>query len=214
MVHTARRAWPERAAAVDPGQGQGPEINGITAPYLDEMWKSDVYLESKECMQKRRSHRVFLAVVALGFVLAPAFLLLLPQQASGTAELMKTLPAYKKYQCQLCHSTATPTVEIHPLNVFGRDFLANNNVWNETLALKNSDGDRCSNGSEIGDRDGDGVFDDGEKPEENSNPGDPADCTAPVDEATWGIIKEIFSQEIQQYMLLDASVYQYEFYFP
>jgi hypothetical protein len=87
-----------------------------------------------------------------------------------------------------------PTIQPKQLNAFGKDFLANGKAWNRELALLNSDGDRCSNGSELGDRDGDGEFDDGSDPRENSNPGNPSDCTAPISPATWGIIKEIFNR--------------------
>ncbi|XP_055888284.1 temptin-like [Biomphalaria glabrata] len=38
-----------------------------------------------------------------------------------------------------------------PLNSFGIDFRNNNYVWNVTLCAKDSDGDRRTNGEELGD---------------------------------------------------------------
>jgi hypothetical protein len=163
-----------------------------------------------KCVRRKFVSRFLAGSIALGFAVLPAVVLLMPQPADGTEELMKTLPAYERYRCGLCHTSATPTQEANKLNVFGTDFLGNSSVWDRTIALLNSDGDRCSNGAEIGDRDGDGDFDDGgPKPRENSNPGNPADCTAPIDEATWGIIKEIFSNELKEYNFEEP---EYEFF--
>lgn len=165
-------------------------------------------------MHKKALKRGFFAVIALSFAALPAVLFFLPQPATGTDVMMRTLPAYERFQCALCHTTPTPVVGQAELNVFGVDFLANSAVWDRTLALKNSDGDRCSNGTEIGDRDGDGEFDDGgNRPRENANPGNPSDCTAPIDEATWGIIKEIFSNEFEQYILVEPEWEYFAMYF-
>ena len=54
------------------------------------------------------------------------------------------------------------------------------------------DGDKCSNGFELGDVNGDGVFDQAGLPQENSNPGDPSDCNIALTERTWSAIKKIF----------------------
>ena len=127
---------------------------------------------------------------------------------------MQKLPAYERYRCLLCHTSESPTSLEHALNPFGQDFLDNNMVWDATLAQLNSDGDRCSNGAEIGDRDGDGVQDDGaSQPRELSNPGNPADCTAPIDPATWGKIKEIFRREIDLYVLAEPQYRYFDLYF-
>jgi hypothetical protein len=137
-----------------------------------------------------------------------------PQNVAGSEEAMKTLPAYERYRCALCHSNPVPTTEAADLNAFGKDFLDNGQAWNLTLASMNSDGDRCSNGSEIGDRDGDGEYDEpGHRPRENSNPGNPSDCTAPIDPATWGIIKQIFSKEFDEYVLEEPEWDYFALYF-
>lgn len=162
------------------------------------------------CARKNRVKRVALATIGLGLVLLPVGLFLVPRQAVGTETMMMKLPAYERYRCVLCHTTESPTQAQHPLNAFGDDFLNNNMLWDAVLAQLNSDGDRCSNGAEIGDRDGDGLHDDGAvQPRELSNPGNPADCTSPIDPATWGIIKEIFSREINLYVLAEQPEYQY-----
>jgi hypothetical protein len=116
-----------------------------------------------------------------------------PDPADGTSQYMTVLPAYSTYQCAICHSAQLPTQANHDLNPFGEDFRDNGYVWNKTLASKNSDGDKCSNGFELGDENGDGILDEpGGK--ENGNPG-VSDCTITLDRQTWGIIKELFSSE-------------------
>jgi len=167
-----------------------------------------------ECTLKKALKRGFLTAIGLGFAVLPAVVFFLPQRALGTDEMMRSLPAYERYRCGLCHVTPTPTAELAGLNAFGTDFKDNDNLWDRTLAFKNSDGDRCSNGAEIGDRDGDGNFDDGgNKPRENSNPGNPADCTAPVSHQTWGIIKEIFGSELDEYIIEEPEWEFYSMYF-
>jgi hypothetical protein len=143
----------------------------------------------------------------------PTIGLLYPRQAAGTDEMMQRLPAYERFQCMNCHTIPSPTDQIPDLNPFGDDFLANDGHWDRVLALMNSDGDRCSNGSELGDRDGNGVLDDAGRPRENGNPGDPADCTAPIDAATWGIIKDLFSTELDVYELDEPETDFYTLYF-
>jgi hypothetical protein len=158
-----------------------------------------------------RLRRGFLTVI----VGALTLVVFLPSQpAVGSEDAMKTLPAYERYQCALCHTNPSASDQHPELNGFGKDFLGNNGVWDLTLAAKNSDGDRCSNGSEIGDRDGDGVFDEpSHRPRENSNPGNPSDCTAPIGPATWGIIKQIFSQEFKEYVLSEPEWGYFNLYF-
>ncbi len=148
-------------------------------------------------MPTQWTHRILIGVVAAALFAVPVAMLVAPERADGQMTLMQRLPAFSKFQCALCHTSSAPTASAFTLNGFGIDFEANGNVWNEALALKNSDGDRCSNGFELGDVDGDGVYDQGGDPVENSNPG-VADCTLPVTKATWGFIKEIFSKEMPQ----------------
>lgn len=167
-------------------------------------------------MQKQTVHKLLFGLIAGAFLTLPVLLLLAPQQAAGTPESMQVLPAFNKYQCVNCHTTATPIQGAAGLNAFGADFNANGSVWNRTLAEKNSDGDRCINGFELGDRDGDGIFDGQGQIQENSNPGDPSDCTVAIDVETWGALKEIFSQEIRQYIDQDdqEALYEFSLYFP
>jgi hypothetical protein len=161
-----------------------------------------------------RVRQVSFAVIGLALVFLPAALFFVPHEAVGTEAMMQKLPAYERYRCLLCHVTASPTPVQHNLNPFGNDFLNNNSLWDPTLAQLNSDGDRCSNGAEIGDRDGDGIHDDAAaQPRELSNPGNPSDCTSPIDPATWGIIKEIFSREINLFVLADPEYEYFALYF-
>ena len=151
-------------------------------------------------MRTRTLHKLVLGVIGIGFGLLPVFVFLAPDEASGSDTAMLLLPASSKYRCTSCHATETPTIESNALTAFGQDFKDNGSQWDAELAEANSDGDRCSNGFELGDRDGDGVMDDptGERVE-NSNPGDPNDCTVPVDRRTWGIIKDMFRSEMLEF---------------
>jgi hypothetical protein len=104
------------------------------------------------------------------------------------------LPLTVRFGCLNCHQIAEPTAADHRLNAFGADFLANDRIWNETLAQLDSDGDGCLNGVELGDSDGDGIAD-GHVVEEAGNPGVADDCSGPtLDEATWGTLKAIFDR--------------------
>ncbi|MHB8078028.1 MAG: hypothetical protein ACYDIE_02065 [Candidatus Krumholzibacteriia bacterium] len=106
---------------------------------------------------------------------------------------MAQLPSSAKLGCANCHvngtSSQAPSVE---LNGFGRDFKNNGMVWNSTLAAMDSDGDRCLNGIELGDADGNGIPDAGQSVQ-TSNPGI-ADCQpSTLDETTWGALKSLFN---------------------
>lgn len=105
-------------------------------------------------------------------------------------EYMRSLPVYRHYKCLLCHKSANP-VSGQDLNAFGIDFKKNGYVWNNALAVKDSDGDSYPNGDEIGDDDGDGVADVGF---EYSNPGDPMNVPNSIDRGTWGILKSLFEE--------------------
>lgn len=120
-------------------------------------------------------------------------LLCAPGGAEATTNEMLKLPAYNTYQCTICHTVSRPTTGSAELNPFGVDFLLNGKVWNKTLALKNSDGDKCPNGFELADLNGDGTPDE-PGGNENSNPG-VQDCNIALSKQTWGIIKELFSGE-------------------
>lgn len=148
-------------------------------------------------MQYHRLHKLLFGTTVGVLLLIPVVLLLAPSPAGSSNASMQQLPAFNKFRCLICHSVANPTGAAAPLNSFGRDFQANGNVWDQVLAEMNSDGDRCSNGFELGDRDGDGVFDGETEPLEISNPGDRADCAIALTEGTWGAIKEVFRQQIQ-----------------
>lgn len=120
-------------------------------------------------------------------------LVLVPGRVEATSDEMLKLPTYSTFQCTICHTVTRPTAGSSELNPFGADFQLNGNVWNKTLALKNSDGDNCPNGFELADLNGDGMPDEPGS-NENSNPG-VQDCTIALSKQTWGIIKELFSGE-------------------
>jgi hypothetical protein len=107
----------------------------------------------------------------------------------GREDYMLTLPVYRRYMCTNCHISPTPTAVSADLNLFGRDFRDNSYIWNNALAVKDSDGDNYANGIEVGDENGDGVA---EIVIERSNPGDPLNNPNSIDKDTWGIIKSLF----------------------
>lgn len=150
--------------------------------------------------------------IAAALLAIPVLLLVVPAGVESSEEAMANLPAFNKFKCQICHLIAAPTAEDNELNGFGRDFRANGMKWDEALANKNSDGDRCTNGFELGDHDGDGFFDNGADVVEHSNPGDPTDCTIALRQSTWSVIKDIFGSEVQQYEL-DLEE-EFSLYFP
>ena len=121
-------------------------------------------------------------------VLVIAGVLFVAGTLMSTEDYMKTLPAYKRYKCLLCHSVSQPT-SASQLNSFGLDFQANGYVWNRVLALKDSDGDGFPNGVELGDENGDGVPDVGF---ERSNPGDRMNTPNSVSSQTWSLLKSLF----------------------
>ncbi|MCZ6766996.1 MAG: hypothetical protein O7D32_08685 [bacterium] len=142
-------------------------------------------------------HKLLFGTMAGALLLLPVVLLLAPTPAGSSDASMQQLPAFNKFRCLLCHTVVNPTGAASSLNSFGRDFQANDNVWDRVLAEKNSDGDRCDNGFELGDRDGDGVFDFQSEPLEISNPGNGSDCAIALTRQTWGAIKDVFRQQIQ-----------------
>jgi hypothetical protein len=137
---------------------------------------------------------------ALVVFLAPMILLLWPGYVESTTDQMVLLPAYTKFKCALCHTAAEPSKDNADLNSFGVDFADNGRVWDRALAMLNSDNDKCLNGFELGDQDGDGVFDHAGEAVEHSNPGDSADCSIALTVQTWGRIKEVFRSEMREYL--------------
>lgn len=123
-------------------------------------------------------------------VLVIAGVLFIAGTLMSTEDYMKTLPAYKRYKCLICHTVSQPT-SASQLNSFGLDFQANGYVWNRVLALKDSDGDGFPNGVELGDENGDGVPDVGF---ERSNPGDRMNTPNSVNPQTWSLLKSLFEE--------------------
>ncbi|MEJ2720111.1 MAG: hypothetical protein P8181_03080 [bacterium] len=150
-------------------------------------------------MSARRLYRIVMSGVALVMFLVPVAMLLWPGYVESTTEEMSVLPAYSKFRCALCHTSADPAQGDAGLNAFGVDFDENGRVWDVTLAMLNSDNDKCLNGFELGDSDGDGFFDHAGEHVEHSNPGDPADCSIALTIQTWGKIKEVFRGEMRNY---------------
>ncbi len=129
-----------------------------------------------------------LAILTVGGLVA-----LVAATGRANSGLMAQLPLSAPVGCANCHSGATATTvpADHALNNFGVDFKNNGSVWNAALASLDSDADGCTNGSEVGDADGNGQPD-ANVSQENSNPGT-ADCTnGPIDE-TWGRLKSLFN---------------------
>lgn len=150
-------------------------------------------------MSARLLYRVIIGGFALIMFMIPVAMLLWPGYVESTTDQMSLLPAYTKYKCLLCHTSAEPSQGDAALNDFGVDFDENGRVWDVTLAMLNSDNDKCLNGFELGDSDGDGFFDFAGDPMEHSNPGDPADCSIALSKQTWGKIKEVFRGEMRNY---------------
>ena len=152
-------------------------------------------------MSKKAWHRLAIGLFALVACAAPLFALLLtPDPAESTPDLMLRLPTYQKFRCVLCHTSAEPAAGSAALGSFGDDFTANDRIWDKTLAYMNSDDDRCLNGFELGDQNGDGIFDYSGEVVEHSNPADGADCSIALTIQTWGKIKEVFRSELPDYM--------------
>ena len=152
-------------------------------------------------MTKKAWHRLAIGAFALAAGAAPlSALFLTPDPAGSTPDLMSRLPSYQKFRCANCHVSAEPAAGSASLNGFGDDFSKNQNIWDKTLAFMNSDGDRCLNGFELGDQNGDGTFDYAGAVVEHSNPGDGRDCSIALTQQTWGKIKEVFRSELPDYL--------------
>ena len=103
------------------------------------------------------------------------------------------LPSSASFGCANCHVGASATqAPSTALNPFGQAFKDNAFAWNAALAGRDSEGDGCANGYELGDADGNGLPD-GHQTQQTSNPG-LADCQPnTIDEQTWGALKRAFN---------------------
>jgi hypothetical protein len=151
-------------------------------------------------MVKRPLHRIIVGGFALVVFLVPIIMLVWPGYVESTTDQMSILPAFNKFKCVLCHTSADPSAGDAGLNAFGVDFDKNGRVWDRELAMLNSDNDKCLNGFELGDQDGDGIFDHPGEAIEHSNPGDSSDCSIALTVQTWGKIKEVFRSEMREYL--------------
>jgi len=115
---------------------------------------------------------------------------LAPSAAFATAVHMQQLPLSSRNRCLNCHQVQDPSAAAAQLNPFGEAFRTNGFRWDRVLAQQGSDGDNCTNGFELGDRDGNGTSDPGVT-QERTNPGQ-LDCTLQLDQAAWTALKQIF----------------------
>jgi hypothetical protein len=133
-----------------------------------------------------------------GFLVSALFAVLgmvsaVPAVLATEADMAK-LPIIEPFQCAICHVDENPGTLQHELNVFGLDFLENDRLWNAALADLDSDSDGCTNGVELGDKDGSG-FPDGNMTALTSNPGVVGDCgELVIDVRTWGALKRLFDR--------------------
>lgn len=65
---------------------------------------------------------------------------------------VKKIPNGKKNSCENCHLPGTESKD--KLTQFGKDYDANGKKWDAALAQKDSDGDKMTNGQELGDPSG------------------------------------------------------------
>ncbi len=120
-----------------------------------------------------------------------AVLALWPTTGMATAQLMQRLPIFSHYRCLNCHEVQDPTAAQATLNPFGNAFRNNGSRWDAVLAAQQTDGDRCTNGFELGDEDGDGRLDDNTLDAERFNPGED-DCELQLEKRAWGALKQLF----------------------
>ena len=136
-------------------------------------------------------------ILLLGLLLA---VVLVPASAHATEVDMWKLPAYDQHGCLNCHNNSRFELEANlalgeQLNPFGSDWLDLGREWDEKIAGKDSDGDRCLNGAEMGDYTGRWRSSSTPEPHDDaeiSNPGS-VDCTpASLGDRSWGILKAVF----------------------
>jgi hypothetical protein len=143
----------------------------------------NVFEQSEVQVRPKLMFLVAVVLVCVGMLFVAGTLM-------ATEDYMKTLPAYKRYKCLICHTVAQPT-SASQLNSFGVDFQKNGYIWNIALAVKDSDGDGFPNGVELGDENGDGQADTGF---ERSNPGDRLNTPSSVNQGTWSLLKSLFEK--------------------
>jgi hypothetical protein len=108
----------------------------------------------------------------------------------ATTPMMSKLPTSSAFRCLNCHQQQDPGSANAALNPFGLAFKNNGFRWDATLAALRSDDDRCTNGFELGDENGDGIADAGVT-RERSNPGQ-SDCTLELSPKAWSALKTLF----------------------
>lgn len=138
--------------------------------------------------------------ILLSLVLGVALVVTVPSAYAGEDDL-RALPTDNKFGCLNCHAGSGATASTVPastaltLNQFGLDWLNFGSVWTPEFAARNSDGDGCSNGFEMGDPAGSWTPADSRisiPPADQRNPGDASDCALPIGEDSWGTLKSLF----------------------
>lgn len=142
--------------------------------------------------------RLLMTILWLG-----AALLAAPGAASATQQELQELPRLD-FGCLTCHAgsgvtaSSVPAGSSNSFNAFGQAWLEwrdAGKAWDKDFALRNDDGDGCSNGFELGDPGGDwrpGLPRPEQAGDEPGNPGDPGDCALPINEDSWGVLKSLF----------------------
>jgi hypothetical protein len=122
-----------------------------------------------------------------------------PGQADASQSDQLQLPVQLSAGCLACHdgagvsSTVVPAAVATELTVFGEDWLNFGRDWNPEIAAAYSDADGCSNGFELGDTTGNWEISDGYLTVDvEMNPAEAGDCTLPVDERSFGVLKSLF----------------------
>jgi hypothetical protein len=90
-------------------------------------------------------------IIVSGICLA-SFLIVLASPAGAKLIEVKKIPNGKKNSCENCHLPGTESKD--SLTPFGNDYNSNKKKWDASLAHKDSDGDKMTNGQELGDPDG------------------------------------------------------------
>jgi hypothetical protein len=83
---------------------------------------------------------------------------------------VKQVPNGKKNSCANCHQPGDKSSS--KLTPFGNDYRENGKKWDATLANKDSDGDKMTNGEELGNPSGSWKKGDSEPDGPVFNPGD------------------------------------------
>lgn len=124
--------------------------------------------------------------------------LVAPGGALASVDDQLRLPVQLAAGCQSCHAgsgvtaTEVPAEVSGELTAFGEDWLSYGREWNPDIAAANSDGDPCANGFELGDSSGTWKPEDGYLVAPGNMDPSQADCTLPVDERSFGVLKSLF----------------------